>query len=79
MDDEQSHGGSYEPRMSAHKSNVILEVHEVRKGTWTRAEKASIVGEGLQPGAKAIDIMRRHGISSSLPAAATSGSAHCEI
>ena len=66
MDDEQSDGGSYEPRMSAHKSNVILEVHEVRKRTWTRAEKASIVREGLQPGAKAADIMRRHGISSSL-------------
>ncbi len=66
MDDEQSYEGSYEPRVSAHKSDVILEVRTVRKRTWTPAEKASIVREGLQPGAKAIEIIRRHGISSSL-------------
>lgn len=66
MDDEQSYGGSREPLVSAHKSDVILEVRTLRKRTWTLAEKASIVREGLQPGAKAVEIIRRYGISSSL-------------
>ena len=66
MGDEQSYGGSYEPRMSAQKSDVVLEVRTLRKRTWSPAEKLSIVREGLQPGAKANEIMRRHGISSSL-------------
>lgn len=33
---------------------------------WTHAEKLQIVREGPQPGAQASEIMRRHGISSSL-------------
>ncbi len=66
MDEEQSYEGSYEPRVRAHKSDVVIEVRPVRKRRWSAAEKASIVGEGLAPGAVPSEIMRRHGISSSL-------------
>ena len=66
MDEDQSYEGSYEPRVSAHKSDVVVEVRPVRKRRWSAAEKASIVGEGLAPGAVPTEIMRRHGISSSL-------------
>ena len=66
MDDEQSYGSSYEPRVSAQKSDLVVEVRTVRKRRWTSSEKVSIVREGLQPGAKAVEVMRRHGISSSL-------------
>jgi transposase len=52
--------------VSAHKSDVVIEVRPVRKRRWSAAEKASIVGEGLAPGAVPTEIMRRHGISSSL-------------
>jgi transposase len=66
MADDQSYEGSYEPRLSAHKSDVVLEVRQVRKRIWTHAEKLQIVREGLQPDAQPSEIMRRHGISSSL-------------
>ena len=59
MDDEQSHGGTYEPRMSAHKSDMILEVRTLRKRTWTPAEKLSIVREGLQPGSNVYTIAKK--------------------
>ena len=66
MADDQSYEGSYEPRLSAHKSDMVLEVRQVRKRIWTHAEKLQIVREGLQPDACPSEIMRRHGISSSL-------------
>ncbi len=45
---------------------MVIEVRPVRKRRWSDADKASIVGEGLQPGAVPSEIMRRHGITSSL-------------
>lgn len=66
MDEEQSYERAYEPRVSAHTSDVVIEVRPVRKRRWSAADKASIVREGLAPGAVPSEIMRRHGISSSL-------------
>lgn len=66
MADDQSYEGSYEPLLSAHKSDVVVEMRQVRKRTWTRSEKLQIVREGLRPGAIPSEIIRRHGISSSL-------------
>ncbi len=66
MADDQSYEGSYEPRLGAHKSDVVLEVRQVRKRILTHAEKLQIVREGLQPDAQPSEITRRHGISSSL-------------
>ena len=66
MDQEQSYERAYEPRVSAHKSDVVVEVRPVRKRRWSAAEKLSIVREGLAPGAAPTEIMRRHAITSSL-------------
>jgi transposase len=66
MADDQSYEGSYEARLSAHKSDVSIEVRQVRKRIWTQAEKLSIMREAFQPGAIPAEIMRRHGITSSL-------------
>jgi transposase len=44
----------------------VVEVRPVRKRRWTGEEKLAIVREGLQPGAVPTEVMRRHGISSSL-------------
>ena len=66
MEEEQSYERAYEPRVSAHMSDVVIEVRPVRKRRWSDADKASIVREGLAPGAVPTEIMRRHGISSSL-------------
>ncbi len=66
MDEEQSYERTYEPRVSAHMSDRVIEVRPVRKRRWSDSDKASIVGEGLQPGAVPSEIMRRHGITSSL-------------
>jgi transposase len=52
--------------MSAHKSDVVLEMRRVRKRGWTTEEKVAILREGMAPGAVRADVMRRHGISSSL-------------
>lgn len=66
MDKDRSNEGSYERHVSGHKSDVVVEVRPIRKRTWMPAEKLTIVREGLQRGAVPADIMRRHGISSSL-------------
>ena len=66
MSDEHSDERSYEPRVSAHKSDVFLEMRRVRKRVWTTEEKLAILREGMAPGAVRADVMRRHGISSSL-------------
>jgi Transposase len=66
MSYEQSDERSYEPRVSAHKSNVFLEMRRVRKRVWTMEEKLAILREGMAPGAVRADVMRRYGISSSL-------------
>lgn len=66
MGDEQSDERSYEPRVSAHKSDMFLEMRRVRKRVWTSEEKLAILREGMAPGAVRADVMRRHGISSSL-------------
>src|ERR1700742_249926 len=66
MGDDQSDGRSYEPLMSAHKSDVVLEMRRVRKRGWTTEEKVAILREGMAPGAVRADVMRRYGISSSL-------------
>ena len=66
MGDEQSDERSYEPLMSAHKSDLILEMRRVRKRGWTTEEKLAILREGMAPGAVRAEVMRRHGISSSL-------------
>ncbi|MEQ1756019.1 MAG: transposase [Micropepsaceae bacterium] len=66
MDKERSNEGSYERHVSGHKSDLVVEVRPIRKRTWMPAEKLSIVREGLQRGAVAADIMRHHGISSSV-------------
>lgn len=66
MDDDQSDERSYEPRVSAHKSEAVFEVRPIRKRVWTPAEKIEILREGMAAGAVPAEIMRRHGISSSL-------------
>jgi transposase len=66
MSDEHSDERSYEPRVSAHKSDVFLEMRRVRKRVWTTEEKLAILREGMAPGAVRADVMRRYGISSSL-------------
>jgi len=65
MDEDQSYERSYEPLVSAHKSDVVLEIRPVRKRAWTASEKLGVVREGLAPGAVPVEVMRRHGISSS--------------
>lgn len=66
MVEEQSYERSYEALVSAHKSDVFLEMRRVRKRVWTAEEKLAILREGMAPGAVRADVMRRHGISSSL-------------
>jgi transposase len=66
MNDEQSYEGSYDARRSAHKSEAVFEVRPIRKRVWTPAEKLEILREGMAAGAVPADVMRRHGIASSL-------------
>ena len=65
MSDERSYEGSYEPRVSARKSDVVIEVRPERRRTWNAAEKLEIMRQALEPGAVAAHVMLRHGISSS--------------
>ena len=66
-DDGTPYEGAYEARTSRLKRrDVILEVRPERRRSWSLAEKSQILLEALSPGAVAADIIRRHGISSSL-------------
>ncbi len=62
--DGQSSEGSHEPRMSAHTSDVVVEVRPICKRTWTAAEKLQIMRDALKPDACPAEIIRRYGISS---------------
>ena len=66
MGEDQSYERSYEPRLSARKSDVVIELREPRKRTWSDAERLQILREASAPGAVAKHVMARHGISSSL-------------
>ena len=67
MDDGTPYEGAFEARTSRLKrQDVVLEVRPERRRSWSPAEKSQILREALTPGAVAADIIRRHGISSSL-------------
>ena len=66
MADEQSYERSHEARLSARKSDVVIEVRTPRKRSWTHAEKVQILREAFAPGAVAKHVMERHGLSSSV-------------
>ena len=67
MDDGTPYEGAFEARTSRLKrQDVVLEVRPERRRSWSPEEKRRILDEALRPGAVAADIIRRHGISSSL-------------
>ena len=66
-DQEASYEAPYERRKSARKSDLIIEVREPsRKRSWTAAQKLAILEEAAAPGAVPSEVMRRHGLSSSV-------------
>jgi transposase len=66
-DTENSYEAPYEHRKSARTDNLIIEVREPpRKRTWTAAQKQMILAEATAPGAIAAQVMRRHGLASSV-------------
>lgn len=67
MGDGTPYEGAFEARTSRLKrQDVVLEVRPERRRSWSSEEKRRILDEALRPGAVAADIIRRHGISSSL-------------
>lgn len=67
MDDGTPYEGAFEGRTRRLKrQDVVLEVRPERRRSWSPEEKRRILHEALTPGAVAADIIRRHGISSSL-------------
>lgn len=65
-----SEDGSYEARKSARKSGaaptVDVRVRPVRRRAWSDEDKLRIVRETLEPGAVALAVAERHGISTGL-------------
>ena len=66
---EFSEDNSYEARWSARKSDAAtldVRVRPVRRRTWSDEAKLRIVRETLEPGAVALAVAERHGISTGL-------------
>lgn len=64
--DDAHHDSHQERHQSSGYRRIELITGEARRRPWSAEEKARILAESFQPGAKVADVARRHGMNRSL-------------